>query len=467
MKTWKSFAAAFALLCGGSALAQTGTIGSFPAVNHMPAGPSFPLKVSENRRYLVDQAGKPFFVMGDTPWFIQKLKIEDVRMLMDDRVAKGFNTLFLELLDDARIPSIDGYGHTAFNPETDITRPVEAYWKHADAVLEEAERRGLFVIHNSIWFGYGKGLWMHHVTPENCRVYGEFIAKRFARFRNVMWMHVADRIPDERLRACARELAAAIDRCAPHQLQTAHLQHEYASATYLNGDAWLDVNLAYTYGAAYVHVLPEYQRTEPVRPVLFGETGYEGEPNDIHLLPDARRGDLWTPFRIRRNEWWGALSGAIGYCAGTRLWRWEPNWREVMHARSTVEAPHLRCCLETVRWWKLAPDVKHEFLIAGIGEWPQADYAVASLADDGSCGLVYLPTPRTITVAVSKLRSPVRVRWFDPTSGEFRPIEGSPFSNHDKREFTPPARNAAGETDWVLVLSFGDRLLNLEIGSVW
>ena len=138
-----------------------------------------------------------------------------------------------------------------------------------------------------------------------------------------------------------------------------------------------------------------------------------------------------------------------------------------MHARSTVEAPHLRRCLETVRWWKLAPDVKHEFLIAGIGEWPQADYAVASLADDGSCGLVYLPTPRTITVAVSKLRSPVRVRWFDPTSGEFRPIEGSPFSNHDKREFTPPARNAAGETDWVLVLSFGDRLLNLEIRSVW
>ncbi len=142
MKTWKSFAAAFALLCGASALAQTGTIGSFPAVSHMPAGPSFPLKVSENRRYLVDQAGKPFFVMGDTPWFIQKLKIEDVRMLMDDRVAKGFNTLFLELLDDERIPSIDGYGHTAFNPETDITGPVEAYWKHADAVLEEAERRG-------------------------------------------------------------------------------------------------------------------------------------------------------------------------------------------------------------------------------------------------------------------------------------------------------------------------------------
>ena len=131
------------------------------------------------------------------------------------------------------------------------------------------------------------------------------------------------------------------------------------------------------------------------------------------------------------------------------------NWREVMQARSTVEAPNLRRCLETVPWWKLAPDVKHEFLIAGIGEWPQADYAVAAVASDGSCGIVYLPAPRAITVALSKFRSPVSVRWFDPTSGQFKSVEGSPFSTLDKREFTPPARNAAGESDWVLVLKGG------------
>ena len=67
------------------------------------AKPAFPLRLSENRRHLVDQQGKPFFILANTPWFIQKLKIEDVRMLMDDRVAKGFNGLFLEVLDDSRI----------------------------------------------------------------------------------------------------------------------------------------------------------------------------------------------------------------------------------------------------------------------------------------------------------------------------------------------------------------------------
>jgi hypothetical protein len=414
--------------------------------------PAFPLKVSANHRYLADAAGKPFFVMGDTPWFIQKLKIEDVRMLMDDRIAKGYNTLFLELLDDEHIPSVDGYGNPAFKTDTDITQPVPAYWNHAEAVLDEAAKRGLFVIHNSIWFGYGKGLWIHHIASEQCRTYGAFIAKRFARFQNLMWMHVGDRIPDERLRACAREIAAAVERHAPHQLQTAHLQHEYASATHLNADRWLEVNLAYTYGPAYFHILPEYQRTEPVRPVLLAETGYEGEPNAIHLLPDAKRGDLWTPFRIRRNEWWGATSGAIGYCAGTRLWRWEPNWREVMHARSTVEAPHLLKLMRTLQWWKLAPDARNAFFTAGFGGWPGADYATAALAEDGSCAVVYLPTPRAFTLDLARLKASVMARWFDPTSGASKAIEGSPFANAGKRQFTPPNTNAAGEPDWVLVL---------------
>ena len=89
------------------------------------------------------------------PWFLQKCRLEDVRLVLDDRKAKGFNTLFLEILDDSAIPSRDAYGNVAFAPETDITRPVEAYWRYADAVMEEAERRGFFVILSDLWYGGG------------------------------------------------------------------------------------------------------------------------------------------------------------------------------------------------------------------------------------------------------------------------------------------------------------------------
>jgi hypothetical protein len=426
------------------------------AVSIMPLAaanpnPAFPCKVSENRRYLVDQTGKPFFVMGDTPWFIQKLKLEDARLLMDDRVAKGFNTLFLELLDDSRIPSVDGYDNPAFQTDTDITKPAEAYWKYAEQIVEEAEKRGLFVIHSELWYGAGNGLWLHHVKPDNAKAYGAFIGKRFARFKNLMWMHAGDRNPDANLAACTRVLAREIEAVAPYHLHTVHNAHEFASARFHHEDPWLDVNLGYTYGASYLHILPEYQRTNPVRPVILGETGYEAEPNAIELLPDAQKGDLWNPFRIRRNAWWAVTSGAAGYCAGTRLWRWEPNWRETMQVRSTKEAPHILRALETIAWWKLVPDVKHEFLTAGFGEWKQADFASAAFAQDGSCGVVYLPTPRAFTVNLAKLKAPVTARWFDPTSGEFKPVPGSPFGDAQPEAFTAPGTNAAGESDWVLL----------------
>ena len=412
----------------------------------------YPLQVGDNRRCLVDQGGKPFFLLGDTPWFIQKLKLEDARMLMDDRVAKGFNTLFLELLDDSRIPSLDGYGNAAFQTDTDITQPVEAYWEYAEQIVEEAEKRGLFVIHSELWYGAGKGLWMHHVKPENARVYSAFIGKRFARFQNLMWMHAGDRNPDANLAACTRVLAREIEAAAPHYLHTVHNAHEFASARFHHEDPWLDVNLGYTYGAAYLHILPEYQRVNPLRPVILGETGYEAEPNAIELLPDAKKGDLWTPFRIRRNAWWAALSGASGYCAGTRLWRWEPNWRETMQVRSTREAPNLRRGLSAIAWWKLVPDTAHQFITAGFGEWKQADYATAAVANDGSCAAVYLPTPRTFTADLARLKKPFTARWFDPASGQFHDVSGLPSAGSGKCELTPAGRNAAGESDWVLVL---------------
>jgi hypothetical protein len=418
-------------------------------------GLAFPLKVSEDRHYLVDARSKPFFLLGDTPWFLQKLPLEDVRRVLEDRKAKGFNTLFLEILDDSRLPSRDAYGNVSFAPELDITKPVEAYWKYADAVMDEVTKQGFFVIMSDLWYGYGKGLWMHHVTPESARTYGHFLGRRYARFQNLMWMHVGDRNPDQRLFDSANELARAIQQEAPHHLHTAHMEHEFSSADFFNREPWLDVNMAYTYGASYLQVTKEYQRKDPVRPVILGETGYEDEPNAIELLPDAKKGDLWTPYRIRRNAWWAILSGACGYCAGTRLWRFESNWRDVLQVRSVREAPYMLRLMETIPWWRLVPDAKHEFVTSGFGGWKQADHVAAARADDGNTGVVYSPAGRPFTVNLAKFSGRVSARWFDSTSGQFRVIAGSPFGNEGEKEFTPPGRNAAGEPDFVLVLKVG------------
>ena len=449
--TRRQFLARQGLAAGGLAVAWL-LRGQRSLANSAAEGVAFGLKVSENHRHLVDSKGQPFFLLGDTPWFLQKLPLKDVRWVLEDRKAKGFNTLFLEILDDSRLPSRDAHGNVSFEPELDITKPVEAYWKYADTVLDEVSRQGFFVIMSDLWYGYGKGLWMHHVTPESARTYGHFLGRRYARFRNLMWMHCGDRNPDQRLADSANELARAIQAEAPHHLHTAHMEHEFSSADFFNSSAWLDVNMAYTYGASYLQVTKEIQRKDPVRPVILGETGYEDEPNAIELLPDAKQGDLWTSYRIRRNAWWAILSGACGYCAGTRLWRFESNWRDVLNVKSSQQAPLIRRLLESRPWWRLVPDTEHELVTAGFGQWKQADYVAAALSDDGSLAVAYLPRAGTIKVALDRLRGPVKASWFDPASGQYRPVEGSPFDNQGKRDFTPPGNNAAGEGDFVLVL---------------
>src|SRR5207248_4457943 len=138
------------------------------------------------------------------------------------------------------------------------------------------------------------------------------------------------------------------------------------------------------------------------------------------------------------NAYWAVLCGACGYCAGTRLWRFEPNWREVLDAASTRQAPFLRQLMEPRPWWRLVPDTKHELVTAGYGTWKEADYVTAATADDGSWALAYVPSPQALTVDLGKLGGPAHARWFDPTNGKSRPIDGGRLTERGKRNFTPP-----------------------------
>jgi hypothetical protein len=63
-----------------------------------------------------------------------------------------------------------------------------------------------------------------------------------------------------------------------------------------------------------------------------------------------------------------------------------------------------------------------------------------------------MPTIGTITVDMSKLSAAVRAQWYDPTSGTYSSIAGSPFANAGTQQFTPPGNNSAGDGDWALVL---------------
>jgi hypothetical protein len=79
------------------------------------------------------------------------------------------------------------------------------------------------------------------------------------------------------------------------------------------------------------------------------------------------------------------------------------------------------------------------------------------LADDGSFALAYLPSPRPLTVNLSKLKGPVHAQWFDPTNEKYQEAGDGPLSNVGKREFVSPGSNAAADRDWLLVLETAHR----------
>jgi hypothetical protein len=80
------------------------------------------------------------------------------------------------------------------------------------------------------------------------------------------------------------------------------------------------------------------------------------------------------------------------------------------------------------------------------------DYLTAARTADGSLVVVYTPILRQFTVDMSKLSGPAITRWYDPSTGTYVHLTGSPFTNSGTLNFTPPGNNNDGDGGWVLVL---------------
>src|SRR5882672_1352178 len=68
------------------------------AVDATPAT-NYPLKISANRRYLVDATGNPFLMVGDSAWsLLVNLNASDTSFYLHSRATNGFNTIMCSLI---------------------------------------------------------------------------------------------------------------------------------------------------------------------------------------------------------------------------------------------------------------------------------------------------------------------------------------------------------------------------------
>ena len=259
------------------------------------------LKLSDNGRYLVDQKGNPFLVVGDSPWsLIVQLNEKDRETYLEDRQKRGFNTIIVNLLEhkfSTHAPNTLT-GLAPFKTPGDFSTPNNAYFDLAHEVVEQAGEHGMVVWLAPAYLGYGGGDegFFREIKAggkEKLRAYGKYVGKRFKDLPNIVWMLGGDYTPDPSDQWVVNDLAAAMREEDPTHLMTAHHSPNSSAVEAFGEQPWLTVNNFYgSEKTLFRPMLAEYAR-KPVRPFVLQETTYEDEHNA-------------TPDLIRRQAYWAS-----------------------------------------------------------------------------------------------------------------------------------------------------------------
>ncbi len=400
--------------------------------------------------------------VGDSPQsLIVNLSLADAKTYIADRKTLGFNALWVNLLCDKYTAGRDDgstYDHIQpFLKPNDLSTPNQRYFQRVDAMLRLANQYGMVVFLDPI----ETGGWLSTLQANGVAkayAYGRFLGKRYAKFPNIVWMSGNDfqQWSDPSLDAVVLAVAQGIRSSDRRHVQTIELNYLVSSS--MDDARWrplLGLDAAYTYSPTYAEVLKEYNRDHFI-PVFMVEAGYEFEQNIGAVSPGV-------PQTLRRQEYWSLLSGASGQFYGNHYtWQFLPDWKSNLDTPGSQQMSYVVKLFTGLQWYRLVPDQKHVLLTSGYGTFSStgdvdsSDYATAARTPGGKLAIAYLPTVRTVTIDSSKLAPNPVSRWYDPTAGTFTPA--APLSRSGSIEtFRPPAKNSAGDGDWVLVLTAGSR----------
>ncbi len=405
--------------------------------------PVFPLTPDATGRYFVDQQNQPFFYQADTPWHLPfKLsKTEIENEYLPNRAAKGFTVIQVMVVFNGEPTNREG--QRPFYGTEDITNQNPLYFDFIKWVCNKAEERGMMVAIAPLWLQQMP--WQNkYQDTAAMRNYGEFLGSHFSDTNNITWILGGD-YPLNNFITGLRAMGEGIHQNAPHHLITAHGsqfydQGEATGGTFFQAEPWYDFNFSYSWIRHFI-VKVQYREwnRSPAKPTLLGEARYDDDPNSGHV--DA----YW----IRQQAYYSVLSGIAGHAYGQgRLWYIPSDWRNKLDTEAGRHMEYVQKVFRDHEWYRMLPDQSQMFLTGGYESGDTL--AVAAAAPDGSLGMAFMPTVRTITIDMSRLSGDIEASWYDPTDGVYEPI-GS-FPSTGSRQFTPPGNNSGGKGDWILVL---------------
>jgi hypothetical protein len=452
---------ALALLVPSVALAQTRPFDG-PSVDFAHG----PLKVSENKRFLVHADGMPFFYLGDTAWeLFHRLTLDEAEKYLENRRAKGFTVVqavALAEFDGLRTPNRQNHLPLVNN---DPTRPNEDYFRDVDAVVDLARKKGIFVGFLPTWGDkvnkrWGKG--PEIFNKDSARVYGEFLGKRYKASPNIIWILGGDRdVANDAQRETWRAMAAGLQAGdGGTHLITFHPMGGRHSSKDWQHDDWLAFNMIQSGHAqkdlANYKMIAEDYALAPTKPCMDAEPRYEDHP-----VRGRKDGSYFDDFDTRQAAYWSVFAGSMGHTYGHHsIWSMhDPDappapgvpakemkftWDKAIDRPGGAAMTHLRRLIESRPFLSRVPD--QELIAAGQGEG--IDHVQATRGD--GYAMVYLPTGKPVTIRLNRIAGATKVLawWFDPRAGSATEI--GEFDARADQEFKP-AEQGRGH-DVVLVI---------------
>jgi len=446
---------------------------------------TFPLRISDDKRYLVDQQNKPFPILGRTAWFIISQPEKGYQKFVENTLAHGHNAIEFAVIThwpmgnhapfngEGEVPFLkslngsDWDGKLKYNSLSleapDLTAPNEKYWRFIDKFLEYCEAKGLLVFMFPAYVGYNgeEQGWMKELVAngkEKSMAYGAWIANRYKQRKNIVWMLLGDmgkfndeqKIAEQALIDGLKSVEGqqSIQYTAEsHSGENAADNIQFGHEMTLNGVyTWeLKVPVPYLGRKGYTH--------EPKMPAFLLEEPYDEEgPDGNNYNPNATQ-------PVRRFQWWGWLSTIGGYISGNAyIWQFvDPVWQQHLETKGAQDMIRLNKFIKSLEWWKLVPSGLNgmkNIIADPVNIDTASSYVSAAATRDGSLLVAYIPPAHkgVVKVDLTVLSKPGFVYWFDPTDGRYIPVGASPVSNTGIREFTTPGKNHGVESDWVLLV---------------
>jgi len=327
---------------------------------------------------------------------------------------------------------VNRYGQRPFLAENDFSKPNEAFYDHVTKILAKADSLGLLMVMSQPWlgccmegFGGSPDKPFQKNGPEKSRQYGEYLGKKFAGSNNLFWIMGGDNDPKGDRESLVAFFEGLRSTAPSHQLMTYHASVPHSSTDLFQYSSWLGFSFIYTYWRekpnewnvhdlvphVYEAALREYTKSDTM-PFVLGESQYEGT--------GKIENDMGEPQIIRRQAYWTMLCGGAGAAYGSDLWGFPDNWREIMKYPGAYQMGYFRKFFDQISWWTLVPDVRHQAVVAGYGDWSGPDFVTTAFSSDKRLMVSYIPQLTSITVDFSFLTgNSFKVRFFDPRKGEF------------------------------------------------